>query len=50
MTGWIFAAVAYVGCILFVRWLGGIGAAGDAMRSWGEASSRRRRRAGSSSS
>jgi hypothetical protein len=50
MIGWIACGVAYVGCILFVRWLGGIGAAEDALRSWGEASSRRRRRVSSSSS
>ena len=49
MIGWIFAVVAYVGCILFVRWLGGIAAAEDALRSWGEASSRRRGRISSSS-
>jgi hypothetical protein len=50
LIGWIVCGVAYVGCILFVRWLGGIGAAEDALRSWGEASSRRRRRVSSSSS
>jgi hypothetical protein len=50
MTGWIVLGVVYVGCILFFRWLGGLASAEDALRSWGEASSRRRGRVSSSSS
>ena len=50
MAGWIGLGVLYVLVILALRWLGGLGAAEDALRDWGEASSRRRLRRRSVSS
>ncbi|HEY2936564.1 MAG TPA: hypothetical protein VGJ25_08180 [Gaiellaceae bacterium] len=50
MGTWIVVGVLYVLGIGFFHLLGGIGSAGDAVRRWGEASSTRRRAAGSSSS
>jgi hypothetical protein len=50
MWGWIWIVVAYVLGMGFFHWLGGIGAAGDAIKSWGAATGERRRRASSSAS
>jgi hypothetical protein len=49
MWGWVLVAVLYVAGIGFFQWLGGIGAAAEAMRQWGQASAERRRRVSSSS-
>jgi hypothetical protein len=43
MTGWIVAWILYVLGIGFFRLLGGIGAAGEALRRWGESTAARRR-------
>jgi hypothetical protein len=40
--------VLYVVGLGFFRWLGGIGAAADAMTRWGQAAAERRRRMSSS--
>lgn len=50
MVDWIVIGVAYVGVLVFFRWLGGFHAAGDAFRQWGRASSSARMTLGSSSS
>jgi hypothetical protein len=43
MWGWIWIAVMYVLGIGFFRWLGGIGAASDAIQRWGRVTAERRR-------
>jgi hypothetical protein len=43
MWSWILTGVLYLLGIGFFRWLGGIGAAGDAIQRWGNASAVRRR-------
>jgi hypothetical protein len=43
VTGWIVAGILYVLGIGFFRLLGGIGAAGEAFRRWGETTAARRR-------
>jgi hypothetical protein len=48
MWGWIGIAVLYVLGMGFFHWLGGIGAAAEAFRRWGEATAQRRRHASSS--
>jgi hypothetical protein len=45
----IATVVLYVLGLGFFRWLGGIGAAADAIERWGHAAAERRRRAPSSS-
>jgi hypothetical protein len=50
MRDWIAIVVLYISTVLLFRWLGGIASAGEAFRSWGEASSRIRRQRVSSSS
>jgi hypothetical protein len=50
MWRWIGIAVLYVLGMGFFRWLGGIGAAADAITRWGRASGVRRRRTPSSNS
>jgi len=47
MLGWIWIAVVYVAGIGFFRWLGGLGAATDAIQRWGRSTSEQRRRASS---
>jgi hypothetical protein len=49
MGEWLGIAALYVLGIGFFRWLGGIGAAADAIQRWGQASARARRRATPSS-
>jgi hypothetical protein len=49
MWGWIWIVVLYLFSIGLFRWLGGIGAAADAIQRWGRASGERRRRTISSS-
>jgi hypothetical protein len=44
MWDWIWIAALYVVGIGVFRWLGGIGAAADAITSWGRATSERHRR------
>jgi hypothetical protein len=44
MFGWIVTGVLYVLGIGLFRWLGGIGAAMDAIEQWGRASAERHRR------
>jgi hypothetical protein len=44
MRDWIWIAALYVLGIGFFRWLGGIGAAADAITSWGRATGERHRR------
>ena len=39
MAGWIVIGVLYVLSIGGFRWLGGIGAAGEALRQWGRSRS-----------
>ena len=46
MWGWIWVIVLYVLGIGFFRWLGGVGAAADAIASWGRATAERRRQRG----
>jgi hypothetical protein len=41
---WIWIVALYVLAIGLFRWLGGIGAAADAIASWGRASAERHRR------
>jgi len=48
MWSWIGIAVLYVLGMSFFRWLGGIGAAADAIERWGRATGKRRRRTSSS--
>jgi len=48
MWSWIGIAVLYVLGMSFFRWLGGIGAAADAIERWGHATAERRRRTSSS--
>jgi len=45
MWEWIWIVCLYVLGISFFRWLGGIGAAADALKLWGRAAAERRRRA-----
>ncbi len=49
MWDWVWIAVLYVLGIGFFRWLGGIGAAADAIQRWGHAHAERGRRVSSSS-
>ena len=49
MRDWIVIAVLYTLVLAFFRFLGGIGAAGDALRRWGKASASIRINPGSSS-
>jgi hypothetical protein len=44
MWGWIWVVVLYVLGIGFFHWLGGIGAAADAIQRWGHSTAKRRRR------
>ena len=44
MAGWIVIGVLYVLSIGGFRWLGGIGAAGEALRQWGRSQAAERRR------
>jgi hypothetical protein len=48
MLSWIVIGVLYVLGIGLFRWLGGIGAAADAISQWGRATAARRRPAQSS--
>jgi hypothetical protein len=45
MWGWIWVGVLYVLGMGFFHWLGGIGAAANAIQRWGHATGERRRRA-----
>jgi hypothetical protein len=47
MWSWLLIAALYVLGIGFFRWLGGVGAAGDAISRWGRATAERKRAAGS---
>jgi hypothetical protein len=47
VSGWIAIVFLYVLGIGVFRWLGGIGAAAEAMKLWGRAAAERRRRASS---
>jgi hypothetical protein len=47
MWGWIGIAVLYVLGMGFFHWLGGIGAAAEAIQRWGHATAERKRRASS---
>jgi hypothetical protein len=49
MWFWIVIAVLYLLNWAFLRWIGGVSAAGDALRTWGRASSRVRHAHGASS-
>jgi hypothetical protein len=49
MWGWILIAFLYVLGIGFFHWLGGIGAAADAIQRWGHTAADRRRRNSASS-
>jgi hypothetical protein len=49
MTSWILIIALYVLGMGFFRWLGGIGAAADAISRWGRATAGRRRIASPSS-
>jgi hypothetical protein len=49
MWGWIWVVGLYVFGMSFYRWLGGLGAAADAIQRWGHAAAERRRRTSSSS-
>jgi hypothetical protein len=44
MWGWIGIVVLYVLGMGFFHWLGGIGAAAEAIQRWGHATAERRRR------
>jgi len=44
MWDWIWIGILYVLGMGFFRWLGGIGAAADAIQRWGHATGERRRR------
>jgi hypothetical protein len=48
MWGWIWIVALYILSIGLFRWLGGIGAAADAIQRWGHAVGERRRRSVSS--
>jgi hypothetical protein len=48
MWGWIWIVAVYLLSISLFRWLGGIGAAADAIQRWGRAVGERRRRSSSS--
>jgi hypothetical protein len=50
VTGWIVTGVLYVLGMGFFALVGGVAAAGDAIRHWGAASADRRRLPGSSPS
>jgi hypothetical protein len=50
MNGWILPIVLYIVGFTLFGLLGGLASAADAFRQWGEATSRARRAAGSSSS
>ena len=50
MTSVIVIAVLWVGNVLLLRWLGGVGSAGDALARWGKATAEKRRRRLASSS
>jgi hypothetical protein len=50
MWGWIWVAALYLLGIGFFRWLGGVGAAADAIQRWGRATGERRRHTPSPSS
>jgi hypothetical protein len=43
MVSWIVIGVLYVLGMGFFRWLGGIGAASDAIASWGRSTAEKRR-------
>jgi hypothetical protein len=45
MASWILICLLYVFSIGLFRWLGGVGAASDAISSWGRATAEKRRRA-----
>jgi hypothetical protein len=49
MRDWIIIAVLFALVLAFFRFLGGLGAAGDALRRWGKASASIRSNPGSSS-
>ena len=49
MWGWFWIIALYLLSVGLLRWLGGIGAAADAIQSWGHAVAERRRRGISSS-
>ncbi|HET6944004.1 MAG TPA: hypothetical protein VFI01_01520 [Gaiellaceae bacterium] len=44
MTTVIVIGALWVGNVLFLRWLGGVGAASDALARWGRATAEKRRR------
>jgi hypothetical protein len=48
MWSWIWIAALYVLGIGCFRWLGGVGAAADAISRWGRSTAERRRRTSSS--
>jgi hypothetical protein len=48
MLDWLLVGALYLLGIGFFRWLGGIGAAADAIQRWGGAAAERRRRVASS--
>jgi len=48
MLSWLLIGALYVLGIGFFRWLGGVGAAADAISQWGRASAARRRTSTSS--
>ena len=50
MTSVIVIAVLWVGNVVLLRWLGGVGSAGDALARWGKATAEKRRRRLASSS
>jgi hypothetical protein len=44
VTTLIVIGALWVGNVLFLRWLGGVGAASDALARWGRATAEKRRR------
>jgi hypothetical protein len=48
MWGWVLIVILYVAGMGFFYWLGGIGAAAEAIQQWGQAFAERRRRTSSS--
>ena len=48
MWEWILIAILYMLGIGFFRWIGGVGAAADAIQRWGHVTAERRRRTSSS--
>jgi hypothetical protein len=48
MWGWIWTVGFYLAGLTFFRWLGGLGAAADAIQRWGHETAERRRRISSS--